>query len=251
MGERAGMAGDSGTEEGIGARREPDLTLIVPAYNEENRIDLLLRGMPGVRARYIIVCDGTDRTPALVKEFAASHPDIDLQCLEYPRRLGKGGAIAEGMRHATTAYVGFMDADGSASAGTMGGLLATIDSADGVIGSRWVPGAVLPVHQGLLRRFQSRAFNGMIRYLLGLPFRDTQCGAKLFRKSAIDEVLPEIVSHGFEFDAELLWRMKKHGFFVKESPITWTNRGNSRVHGRDVIHMLAGLISLRVRSRGT
>ncbi len=206
--------------------------------------------MPGVHARYIVVCDGTDRTPDRVKEFLQNHPDIEISCLEFRNRLGKGGAIAEGMRHATTSFVGFMDADGSASATTMAGLYAAIDSADGVIGSRWVPGAVLPVHQGLFRRLQSRAFNGMIRLLLGLPFQDTQCGAKIFRKSAIDAVLPEVISKGFEFDAELLWRMKTHGFVVKESPITWTNRGNSRVHGLDVVHMLTGLIALRVRNRG-
>ncbi len=105
----------------------------------------------------------------------------------------------------------------------------------------------MPVHQGWIRRLQSRAFNRMIRLLLGLPFRDTQCGAKVFRKDAIDTVLPEIVSSGFEFDAELLWRMNMHAFVIKELPIVWTNRGNSRVHGRDVVRMLVGLIALRIK----
>ncbi len=225
----------------------PDLTLIIPAYNEEERIGILLSEMPGVPVRYIVVCDGTDRTPDLVKEFASAHPEVDLSCLEYPDRLGKGGAITEGFRHANTPFVGFLDADGSASLETMASLYERIGSADGAIGSRWVPGAVLPIHQGLVRRLQSRGFNLVIRILFGLPFRDTQCGAKVFRKSAIDAVVPGIVSRGFEFDAELLWRMQQQGFSVRELPITWTNRGDSRIHGLDWVRMLRGLVVLRWR----
>jgi hypothetical protein len=97
----------------------------------------------------------------------------------------------------------------------------------------------------VLRRFESRAFNLIIRLLFGLHFHDTQCGAKVFRKSAVDSVLPQMVSSGFEFDVELLWRLKQGGYSVREVPIKWQNTGDSRVERRDMIRMLTGLLRVR------
>jgi hypothetical protein len=92
---------------------------------------------------------------------------------------------------------------------------------------------------------ESRVFNLLIRCLFGLRFHDTQCGAKVFKKAAVDTVLPSMISRGFEFDAELLWRLKKAGFSVDEVPIEWQNKGDSRVRKGDMIAMVAGLFSVR------
>jgi hypothetical protein len=85
----------------------------------------------------------------------------------------------------------------------------------------------------------------VIRLLFGLTFNDTQCGAKVFKKSAVDAVLPLLVSRGFEFDVELIWRLVKAGYRIEEVPIQWQNMGDSRVRKRDMIKMLAGLLRVR------
>jgi hypothetical protein len=108
-----------------------------------------------------------------------------------------------------------------------------------------MPGSTLKVRQSILRQLESRAFNLLIRALFGLSYHDTQCGAKVFKKSSIDAVLPLMISRGFEFDVELLWRLRGAGFRVTEVPIEWQNKGDSRVRKRDMIRMLSGLFKLR------
>jgi glycosyltransferase involved in cell wall biosynthesis len=224
----------------------PAYTVIVPAYNEEDRIRELLDQMPGSGGKFIVVCDGTDDTPEIVRSFSRENPDLDLVCLTYSRRLGKGGAVREGFSSASGPLVGYMDADGSTSLSQMEGLIDAIDGADGIIGSRWLPGSLITTRQGCVRRLESRVFNLMVRLLFSLRYSDTQCGAKVFKKAAIDAVIGDMISTGFEFDVELLWRLSRKGFRVKELPITWKNQGASRVRGSDIFGMLTTLFLLRL-----
>ena len=222
-----------------------DCTLVIPAYNEEARIGSLLEGISGFPGDLIFVCDGTDATPAVIGAFADDHPSLSIRCLTFPSRLGKGGGIVAGVREASTPYVGYMDADGSTSLSEMERLFDRLATVDGAIGSRWVPGSVLTVRQGLRRRVESRLFNLLVRMLFGLDYRDTQCGAKAFRKEALDAVLPSIRSTGFEFDVELLWRLRQNGYRVEEVPTTWENRDESKVTTSDAKEMLLGMLRLR------
>jgi glycosyltransferase involved in cell wall biosynthesis len=222
-----------------------DCTLVVPAYNEERRIRSVLEDVSGFGGDLVFVCDGTDSTAAIIDAFAADHPSLSIRCLTYPTRLGKGGGVVAGMEAAATRYVGYMDADGSTALAEMERLFGRLTVADGAIGSRWVEGSVLPVRQGFRRRVESRLFNFMVRALFGLDYRDTQCGAKAFRKDALEEVLPSIQSTGFEFDVELLWRLRQSGCRVEEVPITWENRDESKVATTDAKAMLLGMIRLR------
>lgn len=228
----------------------PAKSLVIPAYNEEFRIRPLLLGIDRFDGELIVVCDGTDRTAEVVGEIAASRPDLRIRCLRFPHRLGKGGGVLAGLAAAKTPLVGYFDADGSTGIGEMLRLFDAVASADGAIGSRWVPGSKLTVPQGFLRRLESRGFNLIIRVLFGLTYHDTQCGAKVFRKSAVDAVMPAMISRGFEFDVELLWRLRSAGFSLVEIPIEWQNKGDSRVKKRDMIGMLAGLVRVRFH-RGT
>lgn len=225
-----------------------DCTLVIPAYNEENRIGRLLAELPGTGCRFIFVCDGQDNTPGVIRGFAGAHPGLALTCLEFPERLGKGGAIRQGLMAGTTPYLGFMDADGSTSVGEMLRLFSHLGHADGAIGSRWVDGATLHVRQGFLRRAQSRGFNLIVRHLFDLPFHDTQCGAKVFRRPAVTAVIGSVAADGFEFDVELLWRLRQQGFLVEEVPLTWHDMPGSRVGPTDVLRMLLGLFRLRMRT---
>jgi dolichol-phosphate mannosyltransferase len=224
---------------------EVPYSLVIPAYNEEHRIGSLFDGIHDFDGELIVVCDGTDGTADVVDRIAADRKDLNVRCLRFDHRLGKGGGVIAGLAAARSPGVGFFDADGSTRISEMKRLFSHLSGADGAIGSRWVAGSTLTVRQGMLRRLESRFFNLLIRSLFGLDFHDTQCGAKVFRKAAIDTVLPAMVSRGFEFDVELLWRLKNAGCQVVEVPIEWQNVGDSRVRKRDMIEMVAGLFRLR------
>jgi len=226
-------------------REAADCTLVIPAYNEEKRIQSLLKDLSDFRGEIIFVCDGTDATPAIIAAFAADHPSLSIRCLTFSARLGKGGGVVAGLEETSTRYVGYMDADGSTSLSEMERLFDRLADVDGAIGSRWLPGSVMTVRQGLRRRAESRLFNLAVRLLFGLDYRDTQCGAKVFRREALEAVLPSIRSTGFEFDVELLWRLAQSGCRVEEVPITWENRDESKVGTADAKEMLSGMIRLR------
>jgi dolichol-phosphate mannosyltransferase len=228
----------------------PDTTcsIVIPAYNEEHRITSFFDAIDRFDGKIIVVCDGTDATADIVDSIAARRPDLTIQCLRFDHRLGKGGGVLAGLRASVTPCVGYFDADGSTGIDEIRHLFLSLSNADGAIGSRWLPGANLQVRQGLLRRLESRAFNLLIRVLFGLNYHDTQCGAKVFKKSAIDAILPMMRSRGFEFDVELLWRLRKAGYRVDEVPIEWQNKGDSHVRKTDMIRMLAGLFVVRFGS---
>ena len=227
-------------------RPETRYSLVIPAYNEEQRIIPLFDTISGFDGELIVVCDGVDQTADIVDRIAIQRPDLTIRCLRFDHRLGKGGGVIAGLMAAGSPLVGYFDADGSTGVDEMKRLFLTLSSVDGAIGSRWIPGSTLRVRQGILRQLESRGFNLLIRVLFGLNYHDTQCGAKVFKKSAIDAVLPMMVSRGFEFDVELLWRLRGSGYVVAEVPIEWQNKGDSRVQKRDMLRMLSGLFRVRL-----
>jgi dolichol-phosphate mannosyltransferase len=221
-------------------------SIVIPAYNEENRIRQLFNTIGHFDGELIVVCDGTDGTARVVEEIARTRMDLPVRCLTFDHRLGKGGGVIAGLSEAHSPLVGFCDADGSTTISEMMRLFSCIGENDGAIGSRWVDGSTLTVRQGILRQLESRSFNLLIRCLFGLDFHDTQCGAKVFRKNAIDRILPVMVSRGFEFDVELLWRLCRAGCHVVEIPIEWQNKSDSRVRKRDMMRMVANLFRVRL-----
>lgn len=234
------------TENQLASHWSMKYSIIIPAYNEEKRIGRLLNGLSDLQAELIFVCDGTDQTPSVVQEFSKNHPEMNVRCLTYTRRLGKGGGVYEGFRAATSPLIGFMDADNSTGYGEMIRLISLMNGYAGVIGSRHMPGSTIEIHQPFSRRLQSRMFNLIIRILFGLQFYDTQCGAKVFRKDAIDAILPDLCARGFEFDVELLWHMRRSGFQVCEVPVIWNDAGDSRLQTSDAFSMFFTLFRLRM-----
>jgi glycosyltransferase involved in cell wall biosynthesis len=233
----------------------PSVSIVIPAYNESTRIRPLLseiselcelREPDSPAIEFIFVCDGTDNTADIIRDYKKNNQDLMIRCLDFPRRLGKGGGVKAGFAVASTPLVGFMDADNSASVSEMVRISHLIGEHDGVIGSRHLPGQVLQRKQPLLRRVQSRIFNGIIRLLFGLSFYDTQCGAKVFRKDALDAVLPGLRSTGFEFDVELLWHLSKSGYSLIEVPVIWNDTLDSRLRLSDTFSMLASLFRIRL-----
>lgn len=217
------------------------LSLMIPARNAERRIAETLEAyVTHFSTEYfqdfeiIVVTNGcTDRTSEIVSECCTRFPQLSLK--ELGDVAGKGRALLQGFRIARGDTLAFVDADGSAGPEELHRLIEELGEDDGVIGSRWLPGSNVPVKQPLARRIASRGFNLLVRLLFGLPFKDTQCGAKVFRKRAIDRVLPELQVTDFAFDVELLYRLKKTGHRVKEVPITWEDKEGSTLNLRRAV----------------
>ncbi len=233
--------------------KEEECTLIIPAYNEEKRIQRCLADISTYRGPIIFVCDGNDKTPEIIRSYTdsvledesgAKYPNITV--LAFNERLGKGGGITAGMKAATTEYIGFCDADGATPISEMQKLFSEIETCDCAIGSRWLASSKIEKSQSLSRKIQSRTFNLCVKLILGIPFKDTQCGAKVFKKTAVDALLPRVRSSGFAFDAEILYILYGGGFMIKEVPILWSERGESHVGISDAVTMLINLIKIRL-----
>ena len=230
------------------------LDIVIPAYNEQHRIDRMLDQFrsrivdPDVR--FLVAMDRcTDSTPAIVADHARRDGRVVPIC--YPK-LGKGGVIMETLRRCDADIVGFVDADCATPPAEFLNLVEAVGRADAdmAIGSRWHQAAVLPGHRPLSRRLESRVFAKMVRALFGLPYRDTQCGAKVFRRHVAETVLPLISSRDFLFDVELLVAARTMGFEVLEVPTVWVDRPGSRLSaGRDGRRMALSLLRLWMHMR--
>ncbi len=227
------------------------ISLAIPAYNEEKRIGGTLTDYQAFAGQnysdyeLLVVCDGcTDRTPEIVKEFCKRSPRIKL--LEFPHKLGKGGGVLEGFKVAKGDVIGFVDADGAVSPEEFDKLVKALDGADCAIASRYVATSKILAKQSPMRRVASRSFNLLVRMVFGLPFKDTQCGAKVMNNSIVDDVLPQMISRGYEFDVELLWRIKKSNHVIKEVPITWQHKGDSAFSLKCAPRMFLNLLKVRL-----
>lgn len=215
----------------------PSLLLLIPAYNEEDRIGPVLRDyVHHFRAHYggpfrlLVVMNGCqDDTPGVVGRAAAELPEITA--IDFPGRIGKGGALIEGLkRGGQVEWIGYVDADGATTPQAFLELLEHRDEADCVIGSRWLPGSVLHVAQSSHRRFFSRAFHALVELLFRMGIRDTQCGAKVMRRAAVEKIHPALTIADMAFDINLLYSLKRAGYRVLEVPTEWTDKLGSKVN---------------------
>jgi glycosyltransferase involved in cell wall biosynthesis len=218
------------------AETVPSLLLLIPAHNEEQRIGPVLREFAEhfrrhypERSRIVVVLNGCrDNTEGVVRQVAAVFPEVTH--LNFPERIGKGGALIEGLKLAPEAdLIGYVDADGATGPAAFLKLVSLAPRADCVIGSRWLPGAVLHQSQPWLRRFFSRAFNFIVRLLLRLDFQDTQCPAKVLHRAAVEAVHDALQIADLAFDVNLLYALKRRGFRILEAPIEWTDKLGSKV----------------------
>ncbi|MBI4014641.1 MAG: glycosyltransferase [Candidatus Aenigmarchaeota archaeon] len=218
------------------------ISVVIPAYNEENVIgDTIreLRDALGRNTEIIVVADGTDNTTHKARKAGAI-------VIKRMGRLGKGSAVTNGMKMSHGAVVGFVDADGAVDAASITRLVTSLKGCDAAIASRRVRGSLIDEDVSFSRRVSRVAFNFIVNALFQLGLKDTQCGAKFFRAGAVKNVLPEMKSRGFEFDVELLWRMKRKGFRIKEIPVRWRHRKESKFSLSSGPAMLASLLKLRL-----
>ena len=206
-----------------------DLSIIIPAYNEKDRIRPNLQNYASAfpTAEILVIVEGDDSTLDIVKDIAKVYTNITYT---YSRtRLGKGGAIKYGFNIAKGDYlIGFVDSDGSISVQEFQKLLDSIGDYNGIIASRRVSESNIIEDRPISQRFGSIGLNILSKFMFGLPFNDTQCGAKLFQKNAVKSVLNDIIITDFAFDINLLYSLRKKGYRIKEKGIAWKHMRGSK-----------------------
>ena len=223
------------------------LDLVIPAHNEQARIDSTLRAYRSAASpfdlRFSVALDScSDGTGQIVASHAAQDPRV--RCLEFPK-LGKGGVLREAFRHCDGDLIGFVDADGATPPQELFRLAAVAQRADGAIASRRHPASVTPSRRALRRRASSAVFATLTRRLFGLPYLDTQCGAKVVHRDVLERLLPLLVARDFLFDVDLLVAARRLGYDFVEVPSIWIDKQGSKVRfGRDGSRMAVRSLAL-------
>ena len=230
-----------------------DLSIVIPAYNEERRLPqtldsifTYLRGRP-YRAEVIVVDDGSsDGTAELVNAAREKYPGLRL--LSNDGNRGKGFSVRHGMLDARGEIALFSDADLSTPIDETGKLLASIQEQgyDAAIGSRAVDRSLIQVHQSMLREQAGIFFNRMVRWIMGIQFSDTQCGFKAFRRERTRIIFEQQRIERFGFDPEILFLAQRNGLRVAEVPVRWSHDAATKVNvATDGIRMFLELLLIR------
>jgi dolichyl-phosphate beta-glucosyltransferase len=230
-----------------------DLSIVIPAYNEELRITPTLERLHGFLSsrpgsyEIVVVDDGSaDGTAALVERLAERLPG--LRCVRSTPNRGKGSAVRIGMLAARGAVRLMCDADGSMPAEEMPKLLARLQrrGTDIAIGSRYVAGATVDIRQPLYRRLWSRVCNRVVQRTLVPGVRDTQCGFKAFRADVAIDLFSRARIDGWAFDLEILALARRRGYRIDEVGVSWTDDQRSRVNPlKDLWKVLREAVTIR------
>src|SRR5271154_2077051 len=243
--------------------RVPELSIIIPAYNEEGRLSRTLariceyfagrRVPPGIapsismeQLEILIVDDGSkDGTARIAEEWAREMPSLRL--VSNGENRGKGYSVRHGMLEARGRIALFTDADLSSPIEEIEKLLAALAAGNDIaIGSRALDRPLISVHQSRHRELAGMVFNGLVRVITGLPFSDTQCGFKIFRREPARIIFEQQRIEGFGFDPEILFLAKRQGLRVAEVPVRWSHDAGSKVNvASDGIRMFLDLLVIR------
>lgn len=231
-----------------------DISVVIPAFNEERRLpSTLLSVLEHLRETYssfeiIVVDDGSsDQTPKIVRQFTALAPQVKLFVL--PKNRGKGYAVKFGVLNAIGRRILFNDADGASPINELERLERALDDgAEVAIGSRARFSTDTAVETLWYRKLIGRVYNGIVNIVILPGIADTQCGFKLFRREAAIPVFKMQRAEGFSFDVELLFLARKAGCKIAEVPINWTNVPGSKVNlGKDSLLMFRDIMLFRMR----
>jgi glycosyltransferase involved in cell wall biosynthesis len=234
------------------------VSIIIPAYNEENRIrnTLLeyhkffseLKKEKTLDFEMVVVLNGCkDGTLDIVKEFSKKHKEIKY--LNF-NQSGKGFAIVEGFKYSLkgkSQLIGFADADMATPPEAFYDLIKNIKGCDGVIANRWDKRSKIKTRQTIFRRFLSRGFNLVVRTLFILPHRDTQCGAKIFKKDLLEKIIQNLGSSEWSFDVDLFFYARRAHAKIKSVPTVWNDKKGSKINLKKTpLKMLLSVIRLRL-----
>jgi len=227
------------------------LSIVIPAYNEENRIERTLRAyhqfftdkqMP---FELLVVLNGCKDNTIGVVERVRTDLGNNIIIMDLPQ-AGKGLAIKAGFADALTRQndlIGFVDADMATKPDAYYDLITNLGDYDGIIASRYMPGAQISPPRPAYKRYGSKIiYEPLVWLLFGLTYYDLQCGAKLFKRHVIEKVTPQLTVTQWAFDAELLYLCKKAGFTIKEFPTVWEDQADSKLTLKGGIRMLGAMI---------
>jgi dolichyl-phosphate beta-glucosyltransferase len=234
---------------------QPFLAVIVPAYDEEKRIQKTLERLREYLSAQsytwtvMVVSDGSrDRTNEITAAFAAENPSFQLNAS--PVNRGKGFVVRKGMLEAEAEWLLFSDADLAAPIEEIEKLLPALEKAPIAIGSRPMKESKLEIRQPLYRELLGRAANKLIQMLAVKGIQDTQCGFKVFRQDVARDVFSRCKLDGFSFDFEALMIAHELGYKIEEIPIRWAHQEGSKVVlWRDVPKTFRDLIKLRLMGK--
>lgn len=229
----------------------PELSIIIPSFNEEARLPATLEHIAEyIRAQrpnteVIVVDDGsTDRTTLLVTQFRGKIEK--LRVISNGINRGKGFSVKSGSLAAEGNVVLFTDADLSAPIEEAEKLLNALENCDVAIGSRALNRSLIETHQSAFREFAGILFNKIVRIILRLPFVDTQCGFKAFRRERCRIIFEQQTIERFGFDPELLYLARHHGLTIVEVPVRWAHSPATKVSlFRDSLQMFVDVFVIR------
>lgn len=234
------------------------LSIIIPAHNEKRRIEKTIQAYHQFFAEkkksnlldfeLVVVLNGcTDNTLAIVESLCKQLPTIVIVNLA---DAGKGLAIKAGFVDAVRRandLIGFVDADMATSPEAFYALIQNITPNDGVIASRYMPGALVSPPRPWYKRWGSRVvYEPLVKLLFNLSYCDLQCGAKVFKRKTIEAIVPHLVIHGWAIDLELLYLCKKYRLHIKELPTVWHDQTDSKLTMGAGMHMLGAVFGLRL-----
>jgi len=234
------------------------LSVVLPMFNEQSQIkDTLSKIISYLKNKdfyfeLILVNDGsTDDTLDIIdkciKSILNNSEKIGFRIIDNKNNFGKGYSIKVGISASSGDYVLFTDADLSTPIEEFDILFDNIlKGYNIVIASRDLPGSNIVQRQHIIRESMGKFFNLLVRKIMNLDYRDTQCGFKLFDRKSVNMIFPKLRINDFSFDVEILYIAKKMGLKVKEVPITWNNSKDSKVRViQDSFKMLLSLIKIK------
>jgi dolichyl-phosphate beta-glucosyltransferase len=228
------------------------LSVVVPCFNEEQRlprtVEQIERYLDAKKDPYelILVDDGsTDGTRQVMDAAAAGHSGVRIEAL--PHNRGKGRALATGVAAAKGDEILVTDADLSTPIEELDKLETALRGGAGIaIASRALPGSRVEVSQPIYRVLMGKGFNLIVQAVLLPGLWDTQCGFKLFRGDVAHAVFADLITDGFGYDPEVLYRARKQGVRIAEVPVVWRNSAPTKVSAvRSSVDMLRHVIRLR------
>jgi dolichyl-phosphate beta-glucosyltransferase len=232
----------------------PELSIVVPCYNEEQRLPRTIEQIErhfaraGISYELILVDDGsTDGTRKIMDAAAERNSSVRLEAL--PRNRGKGRALAEGVAVARGAQILVTDADLSTPIEEIDKLRARLAEGAGVaIASRALRGSRVEISQPIYRVLMGKVFNLLVQAVLLPGIWDTQCGFKVFRAEVAHEAFAGLTTDGFGYDPEVLFRAKRRGVKIAEVPVIWRNSAPTKVSPiKSSIDMFKHVVSVRFR----
>jgi dolichyl-phosphate beta-glucosyltransferase len=234
------------------AMADPIYSIVIPAYNESERLRATLDRVVAYvaekkwDAEVVVVNDGSrDNTRDIILEYAARHGCVRL--LDNPGNRGKGYSVRHGMLEARGELLLFSDADLASPIEEAERLFAVLrGGVDVAVGSRWLDPSLQTVRQPFYRRVLGRVYNLLLRVLLGLNYKDTQCGFKAFTRAAAQAVFPRQIIERWGFDPEILYLVRHLGLKTQEVAVHWAHRENTKLHPfRDGVRMFGELLRIR------